>query len=58
MKSEPSSPLTVEEIKQMIDRLRGAQIATSTQPDGEWEILADVIHPLQKLHKIKAGRQY
>jgi hypothetical protein len=48
----------VQEIRKMIDRLRGAQIASSTTQDGEWEILMDIISPLQKLHTIKTGRQY
>lgn len=58
MARAPSSPLSVEEIRLWIDRLRGAQIAASIQLDGEWEILADIIQPLQRLHKIKTGRQY
>ena len=58
MTRAPSSPLAVQEIRKMIDRLRGAQIASSTTQDGEWEILMDIISPLQKLHTIKTGRQY
>lgn len=58
MTRAPSSPLGVQEIRKMIDRLRGAQIASSTKEDGEWEILMDIISPLQKLHVIKTGRQY
>jgi hypothetical protein len=42
----------------MIDRLRGAQIAASLKADGQWELLADAIHALQGLHKMKTGEQF
>lgn len=54
----PSSPLSVQEIRRMIDRLRGAQIAASVNDDPKWPILGRIIHELQELHKMKTGKQY
>ena len=54
----PSSPLSVMEIRKMIQRMRGAQIAASVNDDVQWGILRDAIHALQELHKIKTGQQY
>lgn len=56
--SPPSKPLSVREIRQMIDRLREAHIPASINDDPKWSIIARAIHELQELHKMHTGRQY
>jgi hypothetical protein len=58
VKIQPSAPLTTQEIRDMIKRLRSAQVAASVNDDPKWPILAKAITPLQELHKMKTGRQF
>lgn len=54
----PSTPLTLTEIRGMINRLRRAQIAASVNGDPRWEMLAVTLSGLQDLHKLETGSLY
>ena len=54
----PSTPLTLTEIRGMINRLRRAQIAASVNDDPRWEMLAATLSGLQDLHKLETGSLY
>lgn len=54
----PSTPLTLTEIRGMINRVRRAQVAASVNDDPRWEVLADIGSALQKLHVMETGVQF
>lgn len=54
----PSTPLTVAEIRGMINRLRRAHIAASVNDDPRWPAIAEAIGGLQELHRIETGKQF
>jgi hypothetical protein len=54
----PSSNLTTAEIRLLIDRMRGAHIATSVNDHPDWPVIANIIHELQVLYKRRTGRQH
>jgi hypothetical protein len=55
----PSTPLRVEEIRGLINRLRRAQIHASVDPaDPSYCDLVELITTLQRMHKRKTGVQY
>lgn len=54
----PSTPLAVDEIRGMINRLRRAHIAASVNDDPRWHVISLAINSLQNLHRLETGTQY
>lgn len=54
----PCAPLSPDEIRAMIVRLRSAHVAASVNYDSRWVAIADAISGLQDLYRIETGEQY